>query len=110
MDRRRYERFEMESALHFSWESPRGVWRCEEGVVRNMSPEGIFVSTAHPPAEGSHVRFQIGFDSPRDASRVIMHTTAEVVRVISESEPGGGFAAVLKKYSLHTEETAEGEE
>jgi len=106
MERRRHERWEIDAALRFHWKAAGETRRHGEGIARNMSAGGVFVSTNHPPSVGTRVRFRIAFSSLRGASTLVMDTIVEVVRVVpgAEGEQQPGFAGVLKTYTLRNED------
>jgi PilZ domain len=105
MDRRQHGRFDLEAPLRFSWKGPGDVRHRAEGRIRNISVGGVFVFTDDPPPVGARVRFCVYFRSFLARSRLVMQTTAQVVRV--EPSPQGtapaGFAAALKTYMLRNE-------
>ena len=105
MDRRRHGRYDLEAPLRFSWKGPGDVRHRAEGTIRNISVGGIFIFTDDPPPVGARVRFCVYFRSFLARSRLVMQTTAQVVR--AEPSPQGkapaGFAAALKTYILRNE-------
>jgi PilZ domain len=102
MDRRQHERCELEVPLRFFWKDFGAVRHRAEGVVRNISGRGVFISAHALPPLGAHVRFYLFFRNFHAGSRLVMRTTARVVRL--ESPTGAntltGFAAVLETYTL----------
>ena len=105
MDRRRHERCDLEAPLRVSWKGPGDVRHRAKGMVRNLSGGGVFVSTDDPPPVGARVRFYLYFRSFLASSRIVMQTTAQVVRVepSSQGKVPAGFAATLETYILRNE-------
>jgi hypothetical protein len=91
--------------MNFSWNGPAGAHHRAQGTVHNISAGGIFISTNEPPPLTSQVRFSVFFRSFLAASRLVMQTTARVIRL--EPSPGGNapaaFAAAFKTYTLRNE-------
>jgi|SRR6516165_7250014 hypothetical protein len=103
MDRRRHERTEMESPAKFSWQSPGSSPDHQaEGKTRNISLGGVFVSTSDLPAVGRYIRLQVFFRSVFPGSRLVLQTSAEVVRA-EISTASSGFAATFEVYVLRNE-------
>src|SRR5262245_42457576 len=106
MDRRRHERRDLEAApLKFLWKDQKGVRHRGEGIVHNISGGGLYVSTPDPPPVGAPVRFDVFFPYFLAGSRLVLRTTAQVVRVDSSSQGEGlaGFGVVMRTYTLRKE-------
>lgn len=73
--------------------------------MRNISPWGVFVSTQEPPPLGARVRFRVFFNLLHPRSRLVMKTTAHIVRVEPSPQGGvpAGFALAVKDYTLRNE-------
>jgi len=105
MDRRRHERYDLEAPLSFSWKDQQGIYHRADGTMKNISRGGVFVSTPAPPPVGVKVRFRVFFRFLHARSRLVMKTTARIVRV-QTGQPGEtppGFAGALKSYALRNE-------
>ncbi len=105
MDRRWYQRWELEAPVTYSWKDAGGVRHRTKGAVKNISGAGVFVSTHEPPVLGARVRFRVFFSSFHFVSVLVMKTIGQVVRVESElqAEAPGGFAVAFKSYFLRNE-------
>jgi PilZ domain len=102
MERRQHERYELEAPLSFSWNGPGGGLHRHEGLLRNMSGGGLFVSTSDWPPEGVRIRFNMSFDSFLAGSPLIIRACAQVVRVElpTPGQSRAGFAAAMKTFTL----------
>ena len=90
MDQRQSKRYQLKTAVKFSWESPQdGICR-GEGVTRDISPSGVFVLTHNRLPLGTTVKLEVVLPSSRkEASGASLRTRGRVVR--SEQL---GFAAL----------------
>lgn len=106
MDRRRHERYDLESPLTFSWKEAGGARHRQRGLLRNMSGGGVFVRTNQSPPEGTRVQFRMSFRSFFADSRLVLWACAEVLRVESAPalETDSGFAAAIKTFTLRNAE------
>lgn len=98
MQRRRHERCDCEVPLNFGWEDPEGASHQASGTVRNISAGGVFISTDNLPPVRSRIRFTLYFRFFLENSRLVMRTSAEVLRMQQS-----GFAAAINAYVLYRE-------
>jgi PilZ domain len=105
MDRRQHERYDLEAPLSFSWNGPRGVRHRLQGLLRNMSGGGVFVSTSESPPEGTRIQFSMSFHSVLAGSRLVLRACAQVVWVeVAAVQGRGGFAAAIKTFTMRNNE------
>jgi hypothetical protein len=91
VDQRQNRRYQLKTAVKFSWESPQGMNR-GEGFTRDISPSGVFVVTGDRLPLGTTVKLEVALPSPRkEAPGAALRTRGHVVR--SEQL---GFAAVAE--------------
>ena len=92
MDQRQNRRYQLKTAVKFSWESlQNGICR-GEGVTRDISPSGVFVLTGERLPLGTTVKLEVALPSPRkEPSGAVLRTRGHIVR--SEQL---GFAAVAE--------------
>lgn len=92
MDQRQNNRYQLKTAVKFSWESPQnGICR-GEGVTRDISPSGVFVLTDERLPLGTTVKLEVTLPSPRNApSGAFLRTRGHIVRAEQL-----GFAAVAE--------------
>jgi len=92
VDQRQNKRYQLKTAVKFSWESPQdGICR-SEGFTRDISPSGVFVLTGERLPLGTTVKLEVALPSPRkEASGAFLRTRGHIVR--SEQL---GFAAVAE--------------
>jgi hypothetical protein len=105
MDRRRHERYDLEAPLSFSWNSLGGIRRRQKGLLRNMSGDGVFVSTGDSPPEGARIQLNMSFHYLFTGSRLVLRACAQVVRVELAAPVQGhaGFAAAIKTFTLRND-------
>jgi len=92
VDQRQNNRYQLKTAVKFSWESPQnGICR-GEGVTRDISPSGVFVLTDERLPLGTTVKLEVKLPSPRNApSGAFLRTRGHIVRAEQL-----GFAAVAE--------------
>jgi len=92
VDQRQNNRYQLKTAVKFSWESPQnGICR-GEGVTRDISPSGVFVLTDERLPLGTTVKLEVTLPSPRNApSGAFLRTRGHIVRAEQL-----GFAAVAE--------------
>jgi len=92
VDQRQNNRYQLKTAVKFSWESPQnGICR-GEGVTRDISPSGVFVLTDERLPLGTTVKLEFTLPSPRNApSGAFLRTRGHIVRAEQL-----GFAAVAE--------------
>jgi PilZ domain len=105
MDRRQHERYDLQAPLTFSWNGPGGARHRRQGLVRNMSGGGLFVSTGHSPPEGARIQFNMSLSSLLASSQLILRAYAQVVRVelAAPVQARAGFAAAIKTFTLRND-------
>jgi hypothetical protein len=105
MERRQHYRYDLEGPLSFSWSGPGGVRHRHQGLLRNISGGGVFISTGDCPPEGARIQFSMAFDSFAAGSRLVIRARAQVVRVklAAGDARRAGFAAAIKKFALRNE-------
>jgi len=92
VDQRQSKRYQLKTAVKFSWESPQGGMSRGEGFTRDISPSGVFVVTGARLPLGTTVKLEVALPTPRkEASGASLRTRGHVVR--SEQL---GFAAVAE--------------
>ena len=92
MDQRQSKRYQLKTAVEFSWESPQGGISRGEGYTRDISPSGVFVLTHNRLPLGTTVKLEVALPSPRKGgSGASLRTRGHIVR--SEQL---GFAAVAE--------------
>ena len=106
MDRRQHERYDFEGPLSFSWNGPGRVRHRQQGLLRNISGSGVFVSALDSPPDGAPIQFTMSFCPFFANSRLVMQARAQVVRVESAEpiEGRAGFAAAIKTFTLRNDE------
>lgn len=105
MDRRKNERYDLRTSLSFSWKDLRNVRHRRDGLLSNISGGGLFVLTRDPPPTGSRINVSVSFETALPGRRLAIWITGQVVRVELpvEAEDTGGFAVVIKRYTLRSE-------
>ena len=92
MDQRQSKRYQLKTAVKFSWESKQGGTSLGEGFTRDISPSGVFVLSDNRLPLGTTVKLEVALPSPRKgASGASLRTRGHIVR--SEQL---GFAAVAE--------------
>lgn len=105
MDRRRFQRWDFEAPVTFSWKDAGGIRHRAKGTVKNISAGGALVSTYRPPPPDASVRFRVFFSSFHPDSSIAMEIIGRVVRAESgvQAEVPGEFAVAFRSYTLHDE-------
>jgi hypothetical protein len=105
MDRRRHERYGLQAELSYLWKDPRDVSYHAQGLARDISTGGIFVSTDDLPPTGANVRIDVSIRSILARSRLVIQANGRVVRVQPGPAKGqAGFAAAIETFTLRNED------
>jgi len=95
-------RFSLHLPVFFTWKEPkRSLSRDEDGVTRNVSVEGLFVSSSECPREGSEVELVVQL--PRlapDIAPLQIVSSGWVTRVESHRSLKTGFSICNRKLKL----------
>jgi hypothetical protein len=92
VDQRQSKRYQLKTAVKFSWESNQGGTSLGEGFTRDISPSGVFVLTSERLPLGSTVKLEVSLPSTRKgASGASLRTRGHIVRAEQL-----GFAAVAE--------------
>jgi hypothetical protein len=92
VDQRQNKRYQLKTAVKFSWESPQNGCCRGEGVTRDISPSGVFVLTDERLPLGTTVKLEVTLPSPRKSpSGALLRTRGHIVRAEQL-----GFAAVAE--------------
>lgn len=106
MDRRQYQRVGLETPAKFAWRVPSASLDQQgQGMTRDISIGDVFVCTHDLPPIGSCVRLLVFFRSVLPRSRLILQTSAQVVRATGICGRGiaAGFAASFEAYTLRND-------
>jgi hypothetical protein len=106
MDRRSRKRFDVDASVKYSWRDDQQIECTGQGVTRDVSECGLFVSTELSPSVGTLVEVEVSF-SFRDDSQVQMRATGLTVRVEKDGDNKiRGFAASTSKLWVQNSATA----
>jgi len=104
VERRKGIRYRMNASVIFRWSGPEGGHYQGEGVTRDMSVTGAFVSTPMCPPPNAQVHMEVFLRLSDGASKALMKADMMVMRV--EHDIAGykrsGFSAVGKGFLLRT--------
>jgi len=103
-ERRKGIRYRMNASVMFRWTGPEDEHYQGEGVTRDMSVAGAFVTTATCPPPNALVQMEVFLPLSDDGSKALMNAGMMVLRVEHDNAGNkrSGFSAVGKGFSLHT--------
>jgi len=103
-ERRKGIRYRMNASVMFRWSGPEDEHYQGEGVTRDMSVAGAFVTTATCPPPNALVWMEVFLPLSDVGSKALMKAEMMVLRVEHDNAGNkrSGFSAVGKGFSLHT--------
>jgi hypothetical protein len=100
LESRRYARYQVTAKAFFSWKEQR-IRRTGEGMTRDMSAAGMFVSTAFRPQAATRVRVEVVLPPLQEGgSPVWVKVFGQVVRIESDRAETAGFALTSQNFVL----------
>jgi hypothetical protein len=102
-ERRKHFRFAMKVPVIFTWKKPRGVPFRGEGVTRDVSLNGAYVSSSNcpPPNATVHIEIRLAQFSSAPGFMITARMRAQRVDRACLGERKGGFAVVGKGFVSH---------
>jgi hypothetical protein len=102
-DRRERARFSVRAGVTFEWHDAQGVQRGGQGVTRDVSSKGLFISSACLPPTKADLRLEVLFGSVvGEESNLRLEVEGLVLRVepATHFAVSSGFAVLNKSYNL----------
>jgi hypothetical protein len=102
VERRNAVRYQLCIPVIFSWEEEEGMRHRGEGMTRDISEVGVFISTPNCPQIGSVVEVQVLLSTQPGHSSASLKSKMHVTRVENEPQEmrGSGFAVAGKAFTL----------
>ncbi len=92
LERRKSSRFRLRCNVTFTWRNEHGVLNATTGIARDISVNGMFVSSQDSPWIGSMAEVTVEMPSRGPFGQAMqLHGIGRVVRVVRDGE-GSGFA------------------
>jgi PilZ domain len=104
MEQRKHIRYVLPAPVSFSWKDSRDSRRRSNGVLLNISGGGFFVLSHDLPPERALIELCVTFQNVFAGSSLVIRTIARVVRVKQSKIQEAGFAAVIRSFTLHSDE------
>jgi hypothetical protein len=103
-ERRKGIRYRMNASVMFRWSGPEDEHYQGEGVTRDMSVAGVFVTTATCPPPNSVIQIEVFLPLSDSGSMALMKADLMVLRVEHDitGNKRSGFSAVGKGFTLRT--------
>jgi hypothetical protein len=93
LELRKTNRYALRARACLSWEGTGGLEE-SEGLTRDISSRGVFISCEAVPPLGAHLELDVYLPSPSGSlSSAQLHGEGTVLRVEQETAAGKGFAA-----------------
>src|SRR5262252_8539651 len=102
-DRRERARFSVRAGVTFEWQDAKGAPHCGQGVTRDISSKGLFISSDCLPPAKVDLRLEVLFGSViGEGSNLQLEAEALVLRVEPATDFGtsSGFAVLNKSHNL----------
>lgn len=94
----------MNASVQFRWSGPEDEHCQGEGITRDMSVAGAYITTATCPPPNAVIRMEVFLPISDGGSKALMQADMMVLRVEHpiEGNSRSGFSAVGKGFSLRT--------